>query len=162
MNSNSLSSLMIALYVFMLWGAYAATDALRQRLEKLPVEGLQHAARPASITPNTKIYPLLAETKERTQNMEASNLDTAFTRALAPEPVAADNEKPHPSAADIFKQNAYLSAVADQGAFINGRYYQVGEKINSLATLHHIQACSVQIKVEKEIVTLTRPGNCKG
>lgn len=166
MNKTTFSTpIMIALYATLLMSAHWASDALSMSMSSLPVEGTQHAARAASITSDTKIYPLLAETQARTTSLETANLEIAFTRALAPPPVAPTppTEPPKPTAADVFREHARVSAIASNGAFINGRYFQVGESINKQAKLISVKGCFVQISVGGETVQLPGySGSCKG
>jgi len=164
MNKDNISTpMMTAFIAAALLAAHWATDTLTIRMASLPVEGTLHATRAASITPDTKIYPLLAETQARTTSLEFANLEMAFTRALAPPVIAppAPPEPPKPTAADIFKEHARVSAIAATGAFINGRYYHVGESINSKAKLMSVTGCVVHISVAGETVKLGS-GNCKG
>jgi hypothetical protein len=168
----------MAICIAILLLANRVTHFLSLRLAALPIEGIQHTIKPIPISSNTKIFPLLAEIHANATVLNKTNLEMAFTRELAPvatatvttteqplEPFIAPVSQPaKPSAANIFKQQARLTAIAAQGAFINGRYYQVGEAINSVARLVSVYDCSARVSVgteQKTMESVDLIGKCK-
>ena len=166
----------MAICIAILLLANWVTHFLSLRLAALPIEGIQHTIKPIPISSNTKIFPLLAEIHANASDLNEANLEMAFTRELAPtatmtapeqplEPfIAPVSEPAKPSAANIFKQQARLTAIAAQGAFINGRYYQVGEAINSVARLVSVYDCSARVSVgteQKTMESVDLIGKCK-
>jgi hypothetical protein len=155
------SPFLIVIIVGGLLLAHWVTGYFTNKMGQLPIEGAQHAARTPSITPDTRIYPLLAETKARITTQETASLEVAFTRALVkpvvPPPPPPEPLKPTPG--DIFKENTHVSAIAGTGAYINGRYYQVGDRLNSKVKMVGANNCTVLFTVGIESVTLLT-GNC--
>ena len=163
--------------ILFLIAGHLATNNLTIHMSTLPLEGTARTAKPATMTSNTKIFPLLAQIHTEDVTLNESDLDMAFTRPVAQMPMLQESTaaekavvveqvtvqpKP-PSQAEVFKQRARLTAIAAQGVFINGRYYQVGEAINSSIRLESVQRCTAHFRVStgthsSELVHLS--GHC--
>ena len=99
----------------------------------LPVHQVQQVSAEAAAANMPQIFPVWVEPKAPKVAPETqATVEDAFKQ---PEQVAKEEAEdlPPPSYADTLRGSAKVQGVTDSGAFINGRFYRVGDDVAALA-----------------------------
>ncbi|WNV05871.1 hypothetical protein RP726_05520 [Candidatus Methylospira mobilis] len=161
--------LLMMLFTVVAYGLNQLTLKIDETCTQLPVEGgnVVRVTTPPQLS-SVQMFPLLAESKERASALDGTDIDQIFARGVQPppEPVKVEKppEKPKPSQAELFMQATMLNGVANNGAFINDRFYAVGESIRGFESTTRLSSVSVKtcealVSVDHQPVLLK--GNCR-
>jgi len=116
-----------------IWGA---GNMVNQKLSALDVLKLKRVQSQQVSTDTKAFYPVWVKQKAaiRAEQKAENSLDSLFKRPEEPKPVELPKppEPPEPNYAQLIQQSVFVSAIADNGAVINGRFYAVGDKVDDL------------------------------
>lgn len=106
-------------------------ESINQRLAAITIKEVPRVAKRSMNLDAKHFYPAwVKQAVARAPPIEGAPIDPLFRkedeRRAEPKPVPPDH-------AAIFRQLARIDGIANDGCFINGRFYQVGEELKSLA-----------------------------
>lgn len=123
----------IAVVLAVVWKAGVFVNG---ELAQLPVQRLQRTqAKPVTVD-SKSFYPVwMKQTAAMKADAQAAGpVDDLFKKQEESKPVVEAAPKPQePDYAAIVKQSAFVEAVSDNGAVINGRFYALGAPIEEMA-----------------------------
>lgn len=157
--------LIVMAVIFTIW---TMGNFINKRLLQLPVREIQQVPVKQVITDTKSFYPIWAKTAAavKADAEAAGDLDDFFKKKEEAKTAEVKQVAQEPNYAALVSQNASLQSVADNGAVINGRFYEVGAGLDSLAVMRNggqrmvpvlvgVRAESVTINVGKDRVNLT-------
>lgn len=118
-------------------GAWHTGEAIKKRLASLPIQEVPRVDRSSKAINARSFYPVwvkqtvaVANTASPQGPGQGGEFENLFTDKEDPKlKPAAPTEPDH---ATLFKQQARVDGVAKDGAFINGRFYKVGQPMAEL------------------------------
>lgn len=146
--------------LFVLWHA---TSAVNQKFSQLPVLQPPSSSAAVPAVDAKEIYPATAL---RPRPISASsNADVESVFGESPAVAEKEIEVPPPDYSAMFAQSAVLQGVSRDGAYLNGRFYHVGQPMPRLAIaradgsqlvpeLVAVRNDSADIKADGAIVTI--------
>lgn len=126
--SPALQLVIVGAVVFGLW---RVTGLANDKLAQIPVKAPPATAAPVPSTDTRRIYPATAMKPGAQVKAADADADAVFRgRQAAAE---ADLEPPPPDYSAMFTAQIQLQGVASNGAFLNGRFYVIGQAMPRLA-----------------------------
>jgi len=136
MSSRDSSVLFYGGVLGILGAIWASGNWVNQKFDALEVMKLKRVQSQQVITDTKAFYPVWVKQKAAilAERQADSSLDSLFKRPEEPSPVElpVPPTPPEPDYAQLVQQSAFVNAVADNGAVINGRFYSIGEKVDDL------------------------------
>lgn len=120
--------------MFVVGSAWRAGDAINQRLLQLPVTAAPRVDRNSVSIAKNSFYPVWVKqavaTPPAPNESEGESVDALFMAKQEPkiEPPRIE-APPEPDYVQMFKQAARIDGVSDDGIFVGGRFYKVGQKM---------------------------------
>lgn len=115
---------------------WASGNWVNQKFDALEVMKLKRVQSQPVSTDTKAFYPVWVKQKAAilAERQADSSLDSLFKRPEETKPaeLAAPSAPPEPNYAELVQQSAFVDAIADNGAVINGRFYSIGEKVTDL------------------------------
>lgn len=115
---------------------WACGNWVNQKFGALEVMKLKRVQSQQVSTDTKAFYPVWVKQKAAilAERQADGSLDSLFKRPEEPQAVEppAPPAPPEPDYAQLVQQNAFVNAIADNGAVINGRFYSIGEKVDDL------------------------------
>jgi len=105
------------------------------RLAALPIKEVPRVDR-SNVTLDAKsFYPVwVKQAVAMARGSGASEMDALFSRKTSEEPDKLEPVKPvEPDYGEWFKRVARVDGVADDGVFVNGRFYKLGSKMQEFS-----------------------------
>lgn len=128
LKSPSVRFLIVGIAVFGLW---RLTGMVNDKLAQIPVKAPPANAAPTPSTDIRRIYPATAVRPSVQVQSGGADVDAVFRGRLAE--AEEDQAEPAPDYSAMFQQQIQLQGVASNGAFINDRFYVVGQAMPRLA-----------------------------
>lgn len=128
----------LLLAVFLVVGAWRAGETVDTRLAALQVKQVPHVDRGSVPIDVKSFYPVwvkqAAATPPVPQGDGSASLDVLFNVKNEPKPEDLKPLAPlEPDYVQMFKRAAAVGGISDDGVFINGRFYAIGEPLDELA-----------------------------
>lgn len=155
------TTIVAALLAAAVGGTYLATDYVNENLSYLTIQKLPHATvTGASFDTKTwlqTLAPVLVESRKGAAMAQGSDsIDALFKTAPEPAPALVAPAPPAPDYASLLGTAMHVDSVAANGAFINGKFYSIGEPIKDfeypangrqiVPVIVHVTADSVVVK----------------
>lgn len=112
------------------FGLWHITGLANNRLAQIPVKAPPATAAPIPSTDVRRIYPATAMKPVAQVKAANADVDAVFRSKPAPE---EDIAPPPPDYSAMFEAQIKLQGVATNGAFLNGRFYVIGQDMPRLA-----------------------------
>ena len=110
---------------------WRAGEAIHLRLAQLPVKEAPRVDRDSTPFDAKSFYPVWVKQAAAMPSIIDGDgeVDALFKKKEEPKLELELPKPPEPDYGELFKQLASVDGVADNGVFINGRFYKVGEKM---------------------------------
>lgn len=131
----------IKLYIYvaallLLLGLWRAGEAVSEQLLSLPVKAAPKTGGGAPALDEKSFYPVwVKQAGAREPVSQDQPVDSVFKLPIAPAQAASALTPvvTEPDYGLLFRQSVQIDGVADDGLFINGKFYAVGAKLTALA-----------------------------
>lgn len=127
-NERLFGFLIVALAII---GTFRATEAINLRLARLPVVAVPQKKVVIAELNSKGLYPVVVRQSRAPLEGGAETVDQVFREKV--EEVEPPPPPPPPDFSAIFRSMITLDGTTPTGAFLNGRYYAIGEQLTSLA-----------------------------
>jgi len=161
MSSRDSSVLFYGGVMGVLCAIWASGNWVNQKFDALEVMKLKRVQTQQVSTDTKAFYPVWVKQKAAiiAERQADGSLDSLFKRPEEPKPVELPEPPapPEPDYVQLVQQSAFVNAIADNGAVINGRFYAVGDKVEDL-TFHPAGKGAVApnlISVKPDAVTVS-------
>ncbi len=120
--------------MFIVGSTWRAGEAINLHLFKLPVTSAPRVDRNSVSIAKNSFYPVWVKqalaTPPASNESEGESVDVLFLARQEPkiEPLRIE-APPEPDYLQMFKQAAQIDGVSDDGVFVSGRFYKVGQKM---------------------------------
>jgi hypothetical protein len=137
MASRDSSVLFYGGVVGVLCAIWAFGNWVNQKFDALEVMKLKRVQSQQVSTDTKAFYPVWVKQRAAilAERQADGSLDLLFKRPEEAKPVElpVPPTPPEPDYAQLVQQSAFVSAITDNGAVINGRFYAIGDKMDDLA-----------------------------
>jgi len=113
------------------FGLWRITGLANTKLAEIPVKAPPATAAPVPSTDTRRIYPATAMKPVARVKSADADVDAVFRGRVAE--AEADLDPPPPDYSGMFQAQIQLQGIASNGAFLNGRFYVVGQAMSRLA-----------------------------
>lgn len=123
----------ILLVVVVIGGAFKVTENVNDRLKAMPVFSVEKKEIKIAELDTKNLYPVVVRQKKAAlaRDGQQVEIDSVFREKVVV--VEPPPPPPPPDFGAMFRQNLALDATTPTGAFINGRYFQVGQTMDQYA-----------------------------
>jgi len=136
MSSRDSSVLFYGGVMGILCAIWASGNWVNQKFDALEVMKLKRVQSQQVSTDTKAFYPVWVKQKAAimAERQADGSLDSLFKRPEEAKPVElpVPPAPPEPDYVQLVQQSAFVNAIADNGAVINGRFYSVGDKVDDL------------------------------
>lgn len=136
MSSRDSSVLFYGGVMGILCAIWASGNWVNQKFAALEVMKLKRVQSQQVSTDTKAFYPVWVKQKAAimAERQADASLDSLFKRPEEAKPVEqpVPPAPPEPDYVQLVQQSAFVNAIADNGAVINGRFYAVGDKVEDL------------------------------
>jgi hypothetical protein len=115
---------------------WRAGEAINMRLAELPVKEAPRVDRNNTTLDAKSFYPVwVKQAVAMPRPDDGAEMDALFTRKIdkPEEPKLEPIKSVEPDYGEWFKQVARVDGVSDDGVFVNGRFYKLGDKMQDLS-----------------------------
>lgn len=115
---------------------FKLTQTVNERLRAMPVHAVSKKEVKIAELDTKNLYPVVVRQQRApsAESQESALVDDVFREKVVVQEAPA--APPPPDFTAIFAQNLRLDATTPTGAFVNGRYYQVGQPMEDLALVN--------------------------